>query len=280
MKKNAILKNPKKIIKYLLLMIVILWSFFPIFFIINAAFQSPRVIFSYPPRLFHRFNLDNFAMLFENWPGYLESLLNSLIISISAAVLTVLVSMPAGYVLSRNKGKVMRGSLFVLVASRMFPPIVLSVPLFPVFHRIGIIDHQLALIILYTTFFVSLGTLLMKTFIDEVPIELEESAKIDGASNFQIFYKIIVPLSLQGAISVLVFVFIFSWKEFTFAYIFTATEARTAPIFIDEMLGAVLGVEWGPLFAAATLQLIPALIFIYLTQNYLIKGIKAGSVKG
>ena len=108
------------------------------------------------------------------------------------------------------------------------------------------------LIILYATFFVSLGTLVMRTFIDQIPRELDEAASVDGATQAQIIRKIVLPLSAQGMVAVAVFVIVFAWNEFLFAFIFTATRAKTAPLVISEMIGAVEGVEWGVLFAAST----------------------------
>jgi multiple sugar transport system permease protein len=120
----------------------------------------------------------------------------------------------------------------------------------------------------------------MKAFIDQIPREMEEAAFVDGASLVQTLYYVTLPLAVQGIIASAVFVFIFSWNEFLFAFIFTANNAKTAPIVIAEMQNSVTGVEWGPLFAAATLQVVPILLFVLLVQRYLIAGITAGSTKG
>ena len=120
----------------------------------------------------------------------------------------------------------------------------------------------------------------MKAFIDQVPKSLEEMAFVDGANLWQTLTRITLPLSVQGIIASAVFVFIFSWNEFLFAFIFTTTEAKTTPLIISEMLGAVIGVDWGPVFAAATLQLLPIVIFVILVQKFLIAGLSAGAVKG
>ena len=147
-------------------------------------------------------------------------------------------------------------------------------------NALGLNDTHLILIILYATFFVSLGTLVMRTFIDQIPRELDEAASVDGASRSQIIRKIVLPLSAQGMIAVAVFVIVFAWNEFLFAFIFTATRAKTAPLVISEMIGAVEGVEWGVLFAASTVQLIPVLLFVVLAQKHLIAGLTAGATKG
>ena len=121
---------------------------------------------------------------------------------------------------------------------------------------------------------------LMKSFIDQLPVELDESAFMDGASRFQILRKIIFPLSAHGLMATGTFVMIFSWKEYMYALLFTTTKAKTSPLIISEMLSSLTGVVWGPVFAAATLQLIPILVYLILVQKVLADGLLTGSIKG
>ena len=112
----------------------------------------------------------------------------------------------------------------------------------------------------------------MRTFIDQIPRELDEAAMIDGASQFQIIRRVIFPLAAQGMLAVAVFVIVYAWNEFLFAFIFTTTRAKTAPLVVAEMIGAVEGVEWGVLFAASAVQLLPVLAFVILMQKHLVAG--------
>jgi multiple sugar transport system permease protein len=120
----------------------------------------------------------------------------------------------------------------------------------------------------------------MRTFIDQIPRELDEAAKIDGAGAMQIITTVIAPLAAPGLVAVGIFVFIFAWNEFVFAFIFASTNARTGPLMISEMLGAIDGIRWGVLFAAVTLQILPVVLFVAFFQRYIISGLTAGSVKG
>ena len=156
----------------------------------------------------------------------------------------------------------------------------ITLPLYPVVRALNLQDTHLVLILLYSTFFVSLSTWVMKAFIDEVPRELDESAKLDGANVLQLLWWIILPLSAHGIVASAVFVVVYAWKEFLFAFLFTTATARTAPAIISEMLGSVTGVAWGPLLAAATVQLVPLLVFVLLVQRFLVKGLTIGSTKG
>jgi multiple sugar transport system permease protein len=120
----------------------------------------------------------------------------------------------------------------------------------------------------------------MRTFIDQIPRELDEAAQIDGATRLTTLRRIIVPLAAPGILAVAVFVVVFAWNEFLFAFIFTATNAKTAPLVISEMIGSIDGVDWGVLFAASTIQLIPVLLFVILMNRHLVAGLTAGATKG
>ena len=175
-------------------------------------------------------------------------------------MLAVLTSRAGGLRLFALPQPALAGSAFFLIFIRLIPPIVITLPLFPVVNWLGLNDTHLILIVLYATFFVSLGTMVMRTFIDQIPRELDEAAHgRRGDSRARSCRKVILPLAAQGMVAVAVFVIVFAWNEFLFAFIFTTTRAKTAPLVISEMIGAVDGVEWGVLFAAATVQLLPVL---------------------
>ena len=157
---------------------------------------------------------------------------------------------------------------------------IVTLPLFPVVNALALNDTHLVLILLYATFFVSLGTLLMRVFIDQIPRELDEAAVIDGASRLTLLRTVILPLAAPGMLAVAVFVVVFAWNEFLFAFIFTATEAKTAPFVLSEMISSVDGVDWGILFAASTIQLLPVLLFVLVMNRFLVAGLTAGATKG
>ncbi len=204
---------------------------------------------------------------------------NSLIVTVGATLLAVIVSTLAGYAYSRHAGKALQASAFILIFIRLVPPIVITLPLFPAVNWLRLNDTHIVLVLLYANFFVSLGTIVMRTFIDQIPRELDEAAMMDGATQLQILRRVIFPLAAQGMLAVSVFVIVYAWNEFLFAFIFTTTKAKTAPMVVAEMIGAVEGVEWGVLFAASTLQLLPVLAFVILMQKHLVAGLTAGAVK-
>jgi multiple sugar transport system permease protein len=266
--------------RLLILLLILLWSGIPILLVVLSSFKDPKTIFDYPPKIFFMPNIQGYLQLAEKWPEFFYTLLNSFIITLGAVILTVSVSFFAGYAYSRYQSKPLTVSAFFLILIRMLPPIVITIPLYPVLHALNMFDKHITLMMFYSAFFVSLGTWLMKSFIDQIPNELEEAAFIDGASRWQSLWRIIFPLSTHGMMATATFVIIFAWKEYLFAMLFTTTKAKTAPLIISEMMGSVTGVQWGPLFAAATIQLIPILVYVFLVQSVLVEGVTVGSVKG
>lgn len=274
------LSLPRMVLKGIGIAAILAWSILPIALIVMSSFKSDRDIFSLSSRFSFMPTLANYQLLWSRWGDFFHGLWNSLIVTIGATVLAVLVSMLAGYAYSRHKGKMLQGSAFFLIFIRLIPPIVITLPLFPAVNWLGLNDTHLILIVLYATFFVSLGTIVMRTFIDQIPRELDEAAMVDGATQLQILRRVIFPLAAQGMLAVSVFVIVYAWNEFLFAFIFTTTKAKTAPLVVAEMIGAVEGVEWGVLFAASTVQLVPVLAFVILMQKHLVAGLTAGAVKG
>lgn len=270
----------RRTLRGLAFLAVAVWSLFPILFVVHASFRPPAAIFAVPPQFLVAPTTQNYVELARLWPDFFGSLVNSLIITLGATALTVVASALAGWVYARRRGRLLTSSAFFMVLVRMFPPIVITLPLFPAVNAAGLSDTHLVLVLLYAAFFVSLGTWIMKAFVDQVPRGFEEAAEVDGASLFQMLRHVIVPLVIPGMIAAAVFIFIFAWNEFLFAFVFTTTRARTAPLIISEMLGSVTGVDWGPVFAAATIQLVPVLLFVVLLQRHLVAGLTAGGVKG
>jgi multiple sugar transport system permease protein len=268
------------VVRSIIMALLIVWSAVPVFLVVLSSFKPTPEIFTYPPTLMFEPTLEHYKTLFEKWPDFIWTLRNSAIIALTATLLTVVSSVLAGYVYSRYRGTAIAGSAFFMVAIRLLPPIVITLPLYPVADFLRLSDSYTILILLYATFFVSLGSMILKTFIDGIPDELDQAATIDGASEWQVLWRIIVPLSAQGMVAASVFVFVYAWNEYLFAFIFTTTNAKTAPVVISEMMGSLTGVDWGLLFAAASVQLVPVVAFVILVQKYLIAGLTAGSIKG
>jgi multiple sugar transport system permease protein len=262
------------------LALISVWSLGPICFIVAASLSRARDIFVWPPALLSSPTLANYHAIWTAYPEFAGNLANSFVVAAGATVLAIAVCTASGFAYSRFRSPALAASAFLAILLRMLPPIVLSLPLFPVVNALGLQDTRTVLVILYATFFVSLGTWIMKTSIDTIPRELDEAARVDGAGTLAIIRRVVMPLSAPGMIALGVFVAVYAWNEFLFAFLFTTTNAKTAPLAISEMLGSAEASDYGVLFAAATVQLAPVLLGVLLAQRYLIAGLSAGGVKG
>ncbi len=268
-------------LRMLALAAVLCWSAYPVLLIVLSSLRLPRDIFAVGGAGSSiALTTQNYVNLWQRWPDFFYNLGNSLLVALGATALTLVVSFLAGYVYSRRSGRLLTASAFFMILVRLLPPIVLTLPLFPAVNWLLLNDTRTVLILLYCAFFVSLGTWIMKAFIDQLPRDLDEAAAMDGSTVWQTLWHILLPLSHAGLIATSVFIMVFAWNDFLFAFIFTAVDAKTAPLVLSEMVGAIDGVDWGILFAAATLQLLPILVFVLLVQKYLIAGLSAGASKG
>ena len=268
------------LVRWIFLAFILVWSVAPIFFIVLSSFKRQIDIFVYPPRLVFEPTIDNYLRLNSQWQGFFDAMGSSLIVALGATLLGGVVSFFGGYAYSRYRSRFTSWSAVYMIAVRVLPPIVVTLPLFPVVDRLGLNDTHILLILLYATFWVSLNTMIMKNFFDQIPYELDEAAYVDGATEWQLVTRILARLTLQGMAAGSIFVFVYSWNEYLFAMIFSTNQAKTAPLILSELMGAVDGTEWGVLFAGVTLQLVPVVLLVTLARRYLIASLTAGAVKG
>ena len=267
---------------WILLSIVLIIAVGPIILVIASAFKLDRDIFTFVPVILFKPVVKNFIQLAEEWPRFFGSLGNSAVITLVTSAAVLLVSLPAAYTYSRLPVKGVSFTSLLLVGVRMFPPIVLTIPLYPLFRNLGLTDTPLALLLMYTAIQVSLIVMLLKAFMDTIPKELDEQAWIDGCNRLRSFVYILIPAMLPALVAALVFVSTFAWNEFVFAFIFTGTRAKTAPIYINEMVQGIGegAADWGSVFASATIQLVPVLLWIWFLQRKMVGGFTIGAVKG
>lgn len=270
----------ERLLRGLFLAFMLVWSVGPILFIVLSSFKRQVDIFVYPPKLIFVPTIDNYLNLASQWDGFFHAMGNSLIVAVGATILAGVVSFLAGYAYSRYRSRLTSWTAVYMIAVRVLPPIVVTLPLFPIVDRLGLSDTHILLILLYATFWVSLNTMIMKNFFDQIPYELDEAAYVDGATEWQLITRILVRLTLQGMAAGSIFVFVYAWNEYLFAMIFTTNYAKTAPLILSELMGAIDGTVWGVLFAGVTLQLVPVVLLVTLARRYLIAGLTAGSVKG
>lgn len=260
-----------------------LFALMPIVVVFGSSFKLPRDIFSYRPVLIFTPTLENYETLFTNWPKFAAGLWNSLIVTAGAIGLVLAVSLPAAYAFSRlsHRGGIGRSSALLFVV-KMLPPLVVTVPLFPIFNALGLDDTRTGLVLVYAAFELSLSVLLLKTLIDNIPPELEEAALIDGCGALQAFWRITLPLLRPGVVTVAIFVALFVWNDYLFGLVLTTANSVTAPVVLADMLASIGEgrSSWGEVFAAASVQIAPVLAFTFLVQRRMLQNGAAGALKG
>lgn len=257
--------------------LLVLVLLFPFLWLVTLSLKTNRDIFAWPPRLLFEPTLANYAALWDT--GFVKSYLNSAIVSVSSTVLALLIGVPAAYALSRAGMRHERSLSLVILTSRMAPPIAFTIPYFIVYRYVGLLDTRTGLILIYLTFNISLVVWLMRSFFDACPRSLEEAAWIDGATLWQGFVKIVLPISGAGIAATAILCFLYSWNDFFYALILTRNEAMTAPVAVVNFMNYE-GWDWGKIAAGGTLVMLPVLLFSVLVRKFLVQGLTAGALKG
>lgn len=265
---------------YALLAAAVVWSTFPILFMVSSSFKPSSLVWSYPPTLVTQPTLENYNTINRLYPMFWGQLLNSVTVTAIAAGITLVLALGAAFVFSRLRHDWLRLPALLLIFVRMFPPIIVVIPLFPVLNSLGWLDTLTPLVLVVVAFSVSIATLLLKTFIDDIPIELEEAAMIDGCSRLQAFVTITVPLVAPAIGAITLIVAIGAWNDYLFPLVFTSTRARTAPVTIAIALANDDGVYWGALMGMATIHLLPTLALVTMLHRQLVTVMTMGAVKG
>jgi multiple sugar transport system permease protein len=209
---------------------------------------------------------------------FVNQIQNSLIIAVLSTLLAVTLGLLSAYAFSRYNIPGKGDWLFFILSTRMLPPVVVTIPIFLMYRAVGLYDTHIGMILLYTVFNLSFSVWLLKGFIDEIPIEYEEAALVDGYSRLQAFRKIVLPQSVTGIAATAVFCLIFAWNEYAFALMLTSEKARTAPPAIPANLG-VGGIEWHVIAAGSLLFLIPVVIVTFALRKYLLRGVTFGAIR-
>jgi multiple sugar transport system permease protein len=255
---------------------------FPVIWMILTSFKSKAEYFSYPPVFWPKsFSLRNYvnSMAFPpDGRGGLQGLRDSLVIAISSTLASVVIGSLAAYSLSRFRTGGENFSFWIL-STRMFPPVAAALPLFLIFKQVRLLDNHMSLIIANTIFNLPFVIWLLKGFFDELPVEMEEAAWIEGCGHLKTFRLISLPLVAPGLVATSLFSFIFSWNEFMFALLLTRRNVRTLTIIVPSLVGGH-EILWGEIAAVGTLAIIPGVLLALLLQRYLVRGLSLGAVKG
>ena len=267
----------------LALAVVLFYALIPVLWLVSLSFKTPATV-SDRRLIPAETTFDNYTTLFEGGldSALLRPLINSVGIALIATIIAVTLASFTAYAIARlsfpGKTLILAGAL----AIAMFPPISVVGPLFDMWRSLGLYDTWLGLIIPYLTFALPLAIYTLVAFFREIPWELEQAAQVDGATPWQAFRKVILPLATPGVFTAAILVFIFAWNDFVFAITLTSSDAaRTVPAALAFFTGdSQFTAPTGNIAAAAVLVTIPIIVFVLIFQRRIVAGLTAGAVKG
>jgi multiple sugar transport system permease protein len=247
----------------------------PFLWMLLGSFKTTVDFLSYPPAWFFQPTLENYRQVFAD-NAFVRYLLNSLVVAAGATIVGLLLGIPAAYALARWRRTAMG---IVLLAARMAPGIAFLIPLFVLFLQLHLVGSYVSLIASHLIFTLPLTVWLMVGFIEAVPVEIEQSALIDGCSVPGVLLRVVVPLTAQGIAATSILSFIASWNNFLFALVLANEQTKTLPVAVLGYIGYT-SIQWGTLMAASCIITMPVLVLALCVQKYIVRGLVAGAVTG
>lgn len=269
-----------QIATYVILLVMIVIAVFPAIWMISTSIKGPTEMFDNPPEIIpDEPTMANYISVLQNKKMY-QAFGNSVIITAAVVVLTLFLSVLAGYGFARFKFKG-SGILKVgLLFGQMIPGVVIIIPLYFLFSKVKMLNTRTSLVIADMALTIPMGVIMLSSFFEGVPRELEEAAKIDGSTGLGALFRVVLPVAKPGMISVAIYTFIHAWEEFLFALnLTTSSKTRTLPIAIS-MFSGEFAVDWGATMAAAAVVALPVLLIFLLCNRYFVQGMADGAVKG
>lgn len=285
--------------------IIVFLFVFPIFYWFRLSITPFRYVFVLPPRLDFPETTDAWWSVVVGGQSYQDvirreaganagvggagpggydikpKIVNSIFLGLSSTAVVMLVATITAYALSRFNPRGKQNLVFFILSTRFMPPVAVVLPLYLVYKNIGWIDQWHGLILAHVVINLPLAILLLKSFFDDVPRDLDDAALVDGCTRFGAFWRVVIRYIAPGVAAAAVLCFIFSWNEFIFAlYLTRIPEMRTVPVTMMTFDSSSGPTEWGFMAAAGTAAMIPVFIFILFAQRYLIRGLTMGAVRG
>ncbi len=267
-----------RILRYVAIAVAVAIALFPIYWAAITSLKTKVQALSVPPVWIFRPVVDSYSYITFAKIAFPRYLMNSIIISLGTTAIAIIVGSMAGYALARYKFRGSDGIAFWMLSTRMLPAPAVIIPIYILMRGFGLLDTHLAVILTHGILTIPFAVWVMRAFFEEIPVEIEEAAFVDGCSRWETFRRIILPLSMPGLVVTSLFCIMFSWSEFLFALILTATRAKTATVACTEFRGW-METAWGPACAAAVMTMIPILVIAMSVRKHLVRGLTLGAIK-
>ncbi len=264
-------------LRYLVALALVIVFVFPVYWLFIISFKTPDEIFAFPPVWYpESIQFANYRVLFKD--GDAATVGNSLILASVSTFFAMILGTIAAYSLVRFKTGGENLAVWI-ISQRMMPPVAIVFPLFLLYVWLGWVDTYVGLILLYTAFSLPYVIWMMRGYIEDIPLELEESALVDGCTRWEVLWKVVFPMARTGLFATAVFTFIFAWNDFLFALVLTRTEVTTYTVQVTHYFGGQSNL-WAKIAAMSVLGTIPVFFTVAVMQRYLVRGISMGAVKG
>lgn len=277
MSKRKIKKKISRILLYVTIIIISFIAIFPYLWMVLVSLKDKVLVYK-PEVLFFKPSFENYINIFtqRGLDGYL---VNSAIIAFLNCVISLVLGSLTAYALARYEFKNKEKYALFLTFVRILPAVASVIPIYVIAAAMNILDTHALLITVYLLFNIPFTVLMMRGFFEEIPVEVEEAARVDGCTTLQTLKKVVIPLAKPGLVATAIFCVINSWNEFLYAMLLTTYEASTAPTIV-QMFKTISGVIWGEMSAVGTVATLPVLIFAMLVQKHMVRGLSFGAVKG
>lgn len=269
----------KQTILYILLLLVLIWVLVPIVWMVLSSFKSANAIYSSTPLIFFTPTFQHYADLFSSGNSTVTSINNSIETALVSTILAVGLGCLAGYGLARSHFRWKQNLAFWIISTRMAPIAAVILPLYIGFRYLSLIDTTTGLIIAYLTFNLPFAIWLMNAFFADVPVTVEEAAYVDGASKFQTFWRVALPMVTPGIVTTTILCLVFAWNDYAFAQTFGGPSSQTLPVSASQLITQT-GIDWGQLTAIGTMVALPMIVIGLAVRRWLARGLTLGAVTG
>jgi multiple sugar transport system permease protein len=268
-----------KLVIRIVLIVGLLWTIIPLAWMVLSSFKSSLDVTSASPKVAFSPTLENYQKLFSGANNLTPYIVHSVLASVISSVLAVVLGALAGYGLAGTKMRGKKHVAFWIISTRMAPIAVVVLPLFLMFRGAQLLDSVPGLILAYLTFNLPFAIWLMSAFFAEVPSSVEESALVAGASRWQAFWHVMLPLTKSGLVTTFVLCLVFSWNDYAFSLVFGGPNSQTLPIAADQLVTQT-GIDWGQLTAIGTIVVVPMIAAGLAVRRWLVTGLTLGAVTG
>jgi multiple sugar transport system permease protein len=268
-----------RFLPYALLIVILLWTLVPVGWMLISSFKSLTDVLSPTPLLMFKPTLVNYASLVSGGNNVLTYFRSSVIAAGVSTIIATTLGCLAGYGLARGNFRAKKHLAFWIISTRMAPIAAVILPLFIGFTFLHLINTVWGLVVAYLSFNLPFAIWIMNAFFEDLPPGIEEAARVDGATNFQTFWRIALPMTAPGIVTTAILCLVFSWNDYAFAVTFAGPGSQTLPVAASQLITQT-GVDWGQLTAIGTVVALPMVLVGLAVRRYLVRGLTLGAVTG